>query len=146
MAKQFWPKGDELGALITIGKGVGPQFTDPPRQVVGVVGDTRDGGLNSQPFPEMFIPITQTPEGMNALENSISPLIWLVRTRTDPFSLSTDVQSQLRDASGGLPVGDIRLMDQVVQAVHRARQLQYDFAHDFRRRSPCCSPRSASTA
>ena len=63
----------------------------------------------------MFIPITQTPEGMNALENSISPLIWLVRTRTDPFSLSTDVQSQLRDASSGLPVGDIRLMDQVVQ-------------------------------
>ena len=114
-AKQFWPKGDELGAVVTIGKGVGPQFTDPPRQVVGVVGDTRDGGLNNKPFPEMYIPVAQTPEGMNALENSISPLIWLVRTRTDPFSLSADVQSQLRDASGGLPVGNIRLMDEVVR-------------------------------
>ena len=115
MAKQYWPKGDEIGALITIGKGVGPQFADPPRQVVGVVGDVRDGALNANPFPEMYISITQTPEGMNALENSISPLIWLVRSRSDPFSLSADVQGQLRDASGGLPVGNIRLMDEVVR-------------------------------
>ena len=115
MAKRYWPKGDEIGALITIGKGVGPQFADPPRQVVGVVGDVRDGALNAKPFPEMYIPITQTPEGMNALENSISPLIWLARTRSDPFSLSAGIQSQLRDASGGLPVGNIRLMDEVVR-------------------------------
>ena len=37
MAKKYWPKEDPLGAVITIGKGLGPQFADPPRQIVGIV-------------------------------------------------------------------------------------------------------------
>ena len=115
MAKQFWPKGDELGSRVTIGKGVGPQFDEPPREVVGVVGDTRDGGLNSNPYPEMFVPIAQVTDGMTALSNGISPVVWLIRTHVAPYSLNTEIQSELRTASGGLPVGNVRLMDQVVQ-------------------------------
>jgi putative ABC transport system permease protein len=115
MAKQFWPKGDELGSLITIGKGVGPQFAEPPREVVGVVGDTRDGGLNNKPFPEMYIPIAQVTDGTTALDNGILPMAWLIRTRMEPYSLNAEIQRELRSASGGLPVGNVRLMDQVVQ-------------------------------
>jgi putative ABC transport system permease protein len=115
MAKQFWPKGDELGARITIGKGVGPQFTEPPREVVGVVGDVRDAGLNNKPFPTMYLPIAQVTDGMNALGNSIQPMTWLVRTHVEPHSLITEVQRELRIASGGLPVGNVRSMDEVVR-------------------------------
>ena len=34
---------------------------EPERQIVGVVGDSRDGGLNSDPQPQMFIPQAQVP-------------------------------------------------------------------------------------
>ena len=44
-AKKYWPKGDPIGQRITIGKGLGPQFEEPARQIVGIVGDVRETGL-----------------------------------------------------------------------------------------------------
>jgi putative ABC transport system permease protein len=115
MAKKYWPKNDALGALITIGKGVGPEFEEPPRQIVGVVGDVREHALSQQRLdPIMYIPIAQMNDGVMALNNRIAPLAWVVRTKLQPFSLSTDVQRELREASGGLPVAHIRSMQQVV--------------------------------
>jgi putative ABC transport system permease protein len=114
MAKQFWPKGDPIGQRISIGKGVGPQFTEGPREIVGVVGDVKDAGLNADPFPIMYVPVAQVTDGMTALNAEILPLMWAIRTKVVPFSLSQDVQRELRSVSGGLPVGHIRSMDQVV--------------------------------
>jgi putative ABC transport system permease protein len=114
MAKQFWPKGGELGTRITIGKGVGPQFADLPREIVGVVGNVRDNGLNYNPVPTMYVPVAQLPDELNAGMNAGLPLTWIIRTRVAPPSLSHDIQQQLRIASGGLPVGRVRTMDQVV--------------------------------
>jgi predicted permease len=114
LVKRYFPKHDALGARITIGKNAGPQFTEPPRTIVGIVGDVRDGGLNQDPFPIMYIPMSQVTDGMTALNEEILPMMWVVRTKLAPFSLSQDVQRELREASGGLPVGKIRSMDQVV--------------------------------
>jgi putative ABC transport system permease protein len=114
MAKQYWPKGDEIGARITIGKGLGPQLVDPPREIVGVVGDVRDNGLNSDPPPTMYVPLTQINDQITALDATLIPLQWMVRTRVAPTSLSSQIQEQLRVASGGVPVGTVRTMDDVV--------------------------------
>ncbi len=114
LAKQFWPKSDPVGSRITIGKDAGPQFAEPPRQIIGVVGDVRDGGLNQNPFPIMYIPVAQVTDGMTALNEEILPIMWVVRTKVAPYSLSADIQRELRVASAGLPVGHIRSMDQVV--------------------------------
>jgi predicted permease len=113
MAKQFWPKGDAVGSLITIGKGVGPEFAEPARQIIGIVGDARNNGLDSEPDPVMYIPVAQVPDGVTALNARITPIKWIIRTKVAPFSLSTDIQRELREASGGLPVAHIRSMDQV---------------------------------
>jgi ABC-type antimicrobial peptide transport system permease subunit len=43
----------------------------------------------------------------------ITPLSWLVRTRSNPLGLSSVIQEQLRQASG-LPVTDISTMDDVI--------------------------------
>lgn len=114
MAKEYWPKGDALGALITIGKGIGPDFEEPPRQIVGIVGDVHQGALNRPPDQLMYVPLAQVNDAIIALNNRITPMIWVVRTKLQPFSLSTDMQRELREASGGLPVAHIRGMQQVV--------------------------------
>ena len=45
-AKQFFKDQDPLSNRLTIGKGVMREFaTEGERQIIGVVGDTRDGGL-----------------------------------------------------------------------------------------------------
>ena len=52
MARQFWPKGDPLNDRLVIGRGVMREFAgEPERQIIGIVGDVRDGGLNNEPRP-----------------------------------------------------------------------------------------------
>jgi putative ABC transport system permease protein len=114
MAKAFWPKENPVGQQIIIGKGVGPQFEEPARQIIGIVGDIRDGGLNRDPRPLMIIPQAQVPDGMTALNANIGPVTWLIRTHTDPHQFMTSVPEQLRQASGGLPVARVRSMEEVV--------------------------------
>ncbi len=43
-----------------------------------------------------------------------TPWAWLIRTRVAPHSLSAVIQSELRQASGGLPVARIRTMDEIL--------------------------------
>jgi putative ABC transport system permease protein len=51
----------------------------------------------------------------------ITPLAWVVRAAGSPYSLTTPVQEALRQATG-LPVSEIRTMDQVVsRSVSRQR-------------------------
>jgi MacB-like periplasmic core domain len=62
MAKRYWPKGDALRDRLLIGKGVMPQLElEQPRQIIGIVGDVRDGALNQNPGPEMYLPNAQVP-------------------------------------------------------------------------------------
>jgi len=114
MSKKYWPDGNSLGAQITLGKDLGPEFEEPARTVVGVVGDVRDNGLNREPQPIMYVPIAQVSDGLTTLQNRVLPMQWAVRTKVQPFSLSEEIQRELRTASGGLPVAHIRSMDQVL--------------------------------
>ncbi len=114
LAKQLWPKSDPLRDRVIIGKNVGAAFDEGPRQIVGVVGNIRDGGLNNDPRPGMYIPVSQVTDGMTALNARIGPIVWLARTKGDPHALSAAIQKELRQASGGLPVARVRTMDEVV--------------------------------
>jgi predicted permease len=114
LAKRFWPTGNPLNDRLIIGKGVGPEFEEPARQIIGIVGDSRDNGLNRNPNPMMYVPVAQVTDGVTALNSRIRPLIWVVRTRVPEYSLSPAIQAALRQASGGLPVAKVRSMDEVV--------------------------------
>lgn len=114
MARRFWPKSDPLQDKILIGKGVMPALDDEqPRQIVGIVADQRDGGLNQDPGPEMFIPNGQATDAIQALNVKLTPLAWVVRTRGEPMAVRAAVEEQLRRVTG-LPVSDVRTMEQVV--------------------------------
>jgi len=62
----------------------------------------------------MYVPIAQVTDGLTALENRLLPVVWVVRTKYQPFSLGADIQRELREASGGLPVAHIMTMQQIV--------------------------------
>jgi putative ABC transport system permease protein len=117
MAKQYWPQGDPLRDRLQKAPGAGPPFAEPPRQIVGIVGNTRDGGLNRDPFPTMYIPLAQMPDGETALNSRVAPMWWVVRTKSGQHTLVTQVTSALREATGGLPVAHIRSMDEINRLV-----------------------------
>ncbi len=113
MARQYWPKADPLSDRLVIGKGVMREFAaEGERQIVGVVADIKSNGLDSEPQPQMWIPQAQVPDAANALNVSLTPISWIVRTQVPPQSLSGAIQDQLRQSTG-LPVSDVRSMDEI---------------------------------
>jgi predicted permease len=114
-AKANWKQGeDPVGKQIIIGKGVGPEFEEPARTIVGIVGDVRDGALDQPVDQVMIVPLAQMTDGLTLLNSHVAPLTWIIRTRTDPSQVVPAVREQLRIASGGFPVAHIRTMDEVV--------------------------------
>jgi len=113
MAKRFWKNQNPIGQRLIIGSGMGPNFAQAPRQIIGIVGDARDGGLNSDPGPATFVPLSQVRDSYMELDNTFMPLRWLVRTRVAPFSLNAPIQRAFQDAAD-LPVAHVRSMDQIV--------------------------------
>ena len=39
---------------------------EPPREIIGVAGDVRDGALNREPNPIMYVPWAQLPDAHSA--------------------------------------------------------------------------------
>ncbi len=114
MAKKYWPNADPIGQTIVIGQGLGPQFADLPRQIVGITGSVCETGLSDGKVPVMYIPQSQTPQGITDLANSIIPLSWAVRTAGDPMTMRTAVEREFRTVDSLLPISHVRTMDQVI--------------------------------
>ncbi len=113
-AKKYWPKEDPIGQRISIGKGLGPDFVEPARQIVGIVGDAREGGLNGSNQEIFYVPQAQVTDGLTKLANSVIPLSWVIRTATDPVPLSAAMQRELLAVDPQIPVAKIRTMEQVI--------------------------------
>jgi predicted lysophospholipase L1 biosynthesis ABC-type transport system permease subunit len=107
---------------LIIGKGIRPEYNaDPPRQIVGIVGDIRDTSLYSNPRPAMYVPTAQLPDGINALNYRLLPIAWIVRTGVEPHSLVPAIEDALRKGTR-LPVTRVRTMEEVAaQSTARAR-------------------------
>lgn len=112
-ARQYFKNENAIGHRLIIGTGMGPGFVQPPREIVGVVGDTRDGGLNAQPGPATFIPLEQVNDSYMKLNNRFMPLRWVVRTHVPPFSVSSPIQRAFEDAAD-MPIARVRTMEQIV--------------------------------
>jgi predicted permease len=121
-AKQFFKDQDPLANRLTIGKGVMKEFAaEGERQIIGVVSDVRDGSLDQQPQPTMYIAQAQVPDAANALNLGLAPVGWVVRTAGEPYAASASIQESLRQSTG-LAVSSIRSMsDVVIRSTSRQR-------------------------
>jgi putative ABC transport system permease protein len=114
MSRKFWPNEDPVGKQITIGRGLGPEFIDPTRQIVGIVGSVRDEGMDQPPSETMYIPYGQVPDGMMKLAVRVLPISWMLRTKADPRSMTTAVQREFLSVDPLLPVAQFRTLEEVI--------------------------------
>ena len=123
MARRFWPNGDPLKDQLIIGRGMRPAYDEEPvRQIIGIVGNVRDTGLRDPARPAMYVPMAQEPDGVTGANVKLLPLVWIVRTATDPHLLSGPIKSALESSVGQLPVTRIRaLTDVVTESTARTR-------------------------
>ena len=82
MARRLWPGRDPVGRRFKLG----PRDSNNPwLTVVGVVGDMRRQGPETEPIPQMFEPLAQNPSRREIL---------LVRTSSnDPLKMAATVRA-----------------------------------------------------
>jgi ABC-type antimicrobial peptide transport system permease subunit len=65
--------------------------------------------------------LAQTTDGITELASRAVSLVWIVRTRVTPRSLAPAIEAELLHAAGGVPVAEVRSMDEIViQSTARA--------------------------
>jgi len=98
MAQKFWPKESAVGRRILEG---GSWLT-----VVGVVGDVRHWGLDSESVPQFFRPYTQAAWPVMTV---------VVRTVGSPMSFTPAIKKAIGQVEPDRPVSDIDTMQNVVR-------------------------------
>jgi putative ABC transport system permease protein len=104
MAEQYLPGEDPIGKRLQI-------YPNPPRwrEVVGVVGDVKLLGLDADINPAIYAPLPQNPYA-GAMRNSFLA----VRTSGDPKSVATAIRSEMKTVDSGVPVAQVRLLEEIV--------------------------------
>jgi len=88
------------------------KYGDPAqRRVVGMVNETKQRSLDEAPPATVFIPVDQVAEELRGILRQPS---FVLRTTGDPLLLSTAVRSEMRQLDPGLPVRNLRSMDELV--------------------------------
>ena len=115
LASKFWPNANPVGQAILIGAGLGSDFEEGSTEIVGVVGNVRENGLDNDPPPVMYQLQAQIPDGAMKLVNGL--LLAGVVVRTKPgiaaTSVSQAVQEALLAGDAPLPATRVRTMQQV---------------------------------
>jgi predicted permease len=109
MAKRFWPNENPLGKHLTM-----TFFPDGPREIVGIVGDVKDSGLDVvDPVATLYLPLGQLSTPLLGAWTSF-PMSLVVRTNSNPSSLTSAVTSAVHQVDSELPLLQIRTMQDVV--------------------------------
>ncbi|HXN65266.1 MAG TPA: ABC transporter permease [Candidatus Acidoferrales bacterium] len=106
MARQYWPGENPVGQQLRYSP------TLPWMTIVGVVGDVKQGPLDTETRPHTYQPFTQMGEDCQGPRcRSLSVIL---KTAADPQSLARAVQSQVQALDPQEPVSDVRTMEEIV--------------------------------
>jgi putative ABC transport system permease protein len=109
--RRFFPAEEPLGKRVTFN---GPQDKNIQwYTIVGVVADTRRGGVDRPAWAELYFPLTQSADPR---------LMVLMRTAGDPISVARAAQEQVWAIDAGQPVASVRTLEEIVARVQANRR------------------------
>lgn len=92
-----------LGGQDPVGEQV--DLFGPPQTIVGVIADTRLFGREEEVPAEVYIPVTSMPTNEYQV---------VLQVRGDPAAFLEPLRRTLREADAGMPVFDVRALEEVV--------------------------------
>ena len=123
VARKVWPNEDPIGKQITIGKIMGPDWSDPaPREIVGVIADVKDSGLDKEAPAEVYVPYAQVPPHIVAVNLEQLGSSWVVKTPIDFETIRSNIQRAIQAVDPDQAIANVRTMDQMVAASVAAHQ------------------------
>ena len=107
-ATRHWPHESAIGKRVREG---GPQGQQPYREIVGIVGDMKQNGLDAVSRPEVFLPVTQFPF---APWTELNRMTFVIRTDGDPMAVAKQARGELLALDKDLPVTEVRALGPAV--------------------------------
>jgi putative ABC transport system permease protein len=108
MARTYFPGENPLGKRLQVG--ATPESDVPWMEIVGVVGDVRQG-LDLDPKAEMYLPYRQADAVLPVFQLSI-----VLRTATDPMLQVSALRSALAEIDANQPLVRVRTMEENMAA------------------------------
>ena len=109
MARRFFANEEPIGKRITL------DFVpdERPREIVGVVGDTRTSRFQQEPVPTMYVPhVQQTPRWMGPQWNDRAGMFFVLRTSGDPMTFVETAKRAVADVDLTRPASNFRTIEQ----------------------------------
>ncbi len=100
-ARQFFPNEDPIGKRVKPGISSIENENSTMREIIGVVGDIRNRGLNSESRPAYYVPQTQVP---------FSQMVVVAKTTAEPRSLISAVTKEVAAMDQDVPLFDVKTM------------------------------------
>ncbi|MEO8294029.1 MAG: ABC transporter permease [Gemmatimonadota bacterium] len=116
MARAYWPGRSPVGERFRMSSTMDTVY----RTIVGVVADVRQGGLDSDALPELFLPQSQFPNGDGGPVRSMALVI---RTTGDPSRAIPALRRAVSEADPTVPIARVETMDQVLAQSTSVRRL-----------------------
>jgi putative ABC transport system permease protein len=113
MAERFFAGEDPLGKRLQV-------YPDPTlwREIVGVVGNVKLKGLDADINPAIYVPLPQNP-----YPNAMRGGFLAVRTDADTRSIVSAVRNELKTVDSGVPIAQVRTMEEIVAGSLAQRRL-----------------------
>jgi len=108
-AKRYFDGQDPFARQLSIGRGL----NDPPRQVVGVVGDVKQHGLDRPVPPMVYVAIPQMSDKLMATVRAFTSAHFTVRTTVTPLSMSAAIKHEIAELDPTLPLSQISSMEKL---------------------------------
>jgi predicted permease len=113
--RNYFKDENPIGQHIRIGAMMGPGFEDPVREIVGVVGDIKQAGLDVAAPGIMYLPPAQIPDQMTTMSNGLLGTSWVVSTKSAQVDVAGPARSIFMD-NAHTPLLSVEPLDQVVRA------------------------------
>lgn len=123
-ANRFLSGTNPIGQRVVIGRDVGDNFRDEPREIVGVVEDMLGNTLNEAAAPGIFIPAVQAPDRTTAFLNQIVPLNWVVQVTGDTSAISGQIRREVFAADSSLVASNPRPLEEMSSALTAPQKMQ----------------------
>jgi predicted permease len=104
LVKAYYPNENPIGKDVYLGAPDNRLFDHGP--IVGVVSDTRDAGLGSDPLPTVYMTLAMMP--------ALRQLSYVIRTDGNPSAVLGSTRAIIRAADATVPVRDVRTMDEIL--------------------------------
>jgi predicted permease len=114
-ARRYWPGLNPVGRRLTVGQPLMGDLADTvPREIVGIVQDVREQGLDADAPAMLYVPIGQQNDPVTALSVRLLPLSVVVRSTTPSNNLAEAARAAVWAVDPAQPVSDVRSMQEIV--------------------------------